>query len=243
MNTWQGAWYFAKEEFRRGGWRHLMGVFFIFYLLLFLGGYFSSAMKDGELDSFIGWAMDFLAWGLFPLLGLLSSQVKGFYWKTDDYTNKVVGWRILPISNRQVALGRIFLLLMNAIPTLGIFFTLFYLMTTQLYSVPLDLVGYLLFSLFWFSYAIAVAVIYTYIEIGFSGKFYFWFCLIFVVLLLGTSILLSYLVQYSVLVRVYELSRDGQGWISLIALGVAVLAAVVSYNAKIGRIQKRDLYR
>lgn len=243
MNTWQGAWYFAKEEFRRGGWRHLLSVFFIFYLLLFLGGYFSEGIKEGETDSFIGWTMDFLAWGLFPLLGLLSSQVKGFYWKSDDYTNRVVGWRIIPISNRQIALGRIFLLLMNAIPSLSIFFILFYFTTTQLYNVPLDLTGYLLFSLFWFGYAIAMAVIYTYIEIGFSGVFYFWFCIVFVLLLLGASILISHFGQYSVLVRVYELCRDGKGWISLIALGVAAIAVFISYRAKAGRILERDLYR
>jgi hypothetical protein len=243
MNTWQGAWYFAKEEYKKGGWRHLLGVFFIFYLLIFLGKYFADGIRDSEVDPFIGWSMDFIVIGILPLLGLISSQVKGFYWKSDDYTNKVVSWRILPISNRQIALGRILLLFMNAIPTSGLFFILFYLMTTQLFSVPLDLVSYLLFVLYWFSYAIAAGVMYTYIEIGYSGKFYFWFCIFIVVLFLGGTILFSHLIEYSMLVRIYELCRDGKGWISLIPFGVAVLAVFVSYRAKTGRILERDLFR
>lgn len=243
MNTWQGAWFFAKEEFKRSRWRHLLSVFFTFYVLMFVGNYFADGIKNDESDPFVGWAMDFSAWGLLPILGLMSTQVKGWYWKSDDYTAKLVGWRILPISFRQIALGRIILMLINAIPTLGTFFILLYVMTTQLYGNPVDLAAYLLFALFWFCYSITIALLYTFVEVGFTGKMYFWFCSITVFVLLGLSILNKIVFQDSLFLKIYDLCLNGKGWVSLIALGVAALAVYIGYSAKVIRLQKRDLYR
>lgn len=220
MSTWQGAWYLAKEELRRVRWKHLLTIFFIGYLLIFLVPMFADAREDNR--EFGYWAMDFITVTLLPLLGMMSTQTTGFYWKMDSYTKKLAAWRTMPITIKQIVLGRMLLFLVNGLMAKIIFFIGYYLFARSL-NVSLELIDFILYALFWTSYSVAVGIIYLFFETGFSGKKYFWFCTVASLVLLAGMLTYTYLSKNSLVLLSYEKIAEGQWWIAVIMmlLGIA----------------------
>ncbi|MCR2803292.1 hypothetical protein [Paenibacillus soyae] len=233
MTTWQGGWYLAKEEFRRIRWKHVMTIIFIGYLSLFLVPMFADTY-EGEEMGMMYWAVDFVTLTLLPCLGFMSTQSFGHYWKSDPYTKKLAAWRVMPIRPNQIVLGRILLFILNALPALIVFFLIFYLVV-RMEAPDIELAAFIPFAIMWIGYSIAMGILYIYFEIGFSGKIYFWFCMIFTLGFLIGMIITSLLLKKSLIVESYRLCEEGGWWMALIGL---VLVAVSIY---IGRplLEKR----
>lgn len=224
MTTWQGAWYLAKEEFRRIKWRHLITIIFIGYLSIFLVPMFADS-SEGEEMGMMYWAVDFVTLTLLPCLGLMATQSFGNYWKTDPYTKKLAAWRTMPIRLNQIVLGRILLLILNALPALVVFYIVFYFVGRTI-TPEIEAAGFIPFAILWIGYSIAAGIIYIYFEIGFSGKLYFWFCMIFTFGFLIGMIICSLLLKRSLVVESYRLCAEGGWWLALIGI---VLAAAATY--------------
>lgn len=225
MNTWQGAWFLAKDELKRARWKHLVTLIFIGYLALFLIPMFEEGLEAKDAFS-VYWALDFVTLTLLPSLGLMSTQGMGFYWKIDSYTKKLAIWRTMPISIKQIALGRVMLLLVNGVTAQIIFFIIFYFAGRSIIS-SIELDTYIPFALLWIGYSTASGIIYIYVETGYSGKVYFWFCMIITFVYLGTMIFYTFLLKQSLVLASFEAIGNGAWWISFIGIALAVLAIAI----------------
>lgn len=221
MNTWQGAWCLAKEELRRIRWKHIITLIFIGYLLIFLVPMFSDSREDNSAFAF--WAMDFITVSLLPMLGLMSTQQSGIYWKMDSFTRKLAAWRTMPITIKQIALGRIVLYLTNGLIAKIVFFTIYYLFARSL-GATMSLMDFVLYALFWIGLSIAIGIMYLYFETGFSGMQYFWFCMVIALLLLAAMAFYSYTTRDSLVLLSYEIIAQGGWWLSLIGILLGILS-------------------
>ncbi|REK71588.1 hypothetical protein [Paenibacillus paeoniae] len=219
MNTWQGAWYLAKEELRRVRWKHLITLVFIGYLLIFLVPMFSDGRIENSLFGY--WALDFITITLLPMLGFMSTQNSGFYWKMDTYTKKLAAWRTMPITIKQIVLGRILLFLVNGIIAMIVFFTIYYLFARSL-GADIELLDFILYALFWIGFSIAVGIIYLYLETGFSGMKYFWFCTAISLFLLVGMVVYTYFFKNSLVLLSYRTIAQGGWWMPLIMIVLAI---------------------
>jgi hypothetical protein len=226
MKTWHGAWFLAKEELRRTRWKHLITIIFIGYLTMFLVPMFTDALEEKEKMDMIYWSMDFITLSLLPCLGLMSTQTMGYYWRTDSYTKKLASWRAMPIPIHQIVWGRLLLLMSNAVPALILFYIIFYFIGRST-SSSLEFKVFVLFAIFWIGYAIAGSIIFTYFETGFSGKFYFWFCMCVTFGLLAAMVVSTLLFKTSFVLLSYKFIEDGGWWLAVIGLAMAAAALIV----------------
>lgn len=226
MNTWQGAWFLAKEDYKKAGWKHLITIIFIGYLTMFYVQMFISALDEKEGMGLLNWSMDLVTVTLLPLLGLMSTQTTRYYWRTDAYTKKLAALRTMPITIKQIVWGRLLLLFTNALPALTLFFIIFYIVG-RLSSSTLDPVAFIVFAVFWISFAISGSMLYTYIEIGFSGKYYFWFCMIVSIGILAGMLICTFLLEISLVISSYRYIEDGGWWLAVI--GPAAAAVVLLF--------------
>lgn len=238
MNTWQGAWFLAKDELKRTRWKHLITLIFIGYLALFLVPMFAEGLE--EEDAFtLYWAVDFVTLTLLPCLGLMATQTIGIYWKTDSYTKKLAVWRTMPITIKQIVLGRVMLLIANGVTAQILFFILFYFAGRSI-NKSIELDTFILFALLWIGYSIASGIIYIYIETGYSGKFYFWFCMVVTFVFLGAMILYSLMLKHSLVLISYEAIDSGAWWISFIGIALAILAIYIGRQVMEKKLRSRS---
>ncbi|MEK3885351.1 hypothetical protein [Paenibacillus sp. PL2-23] len=238
MTTWQGAWYLAKEELRRTRWKHILTLIFIGYLCIFLVPMFADGM-EGEDLGMVYWAIDFITLSLLPCLGLMSTQTFGNYWKTDTYTKKLAAWRTMPIRVDQIVLGRILTMLMILIPALILFFIIFFLAGQSLTS-EIEIAAFIPFAIFWIGYSIMASIVYVYVEIGYSGKFYFWFCMLITFLFLFGMIVTVLLLESSLFVQSYRLAADGGWWLAIIGMISAIAAIGIGRSVLEKRLRMRS---
>ncbi|MFF2890424.1 hypothetical protein [Paenibacillus sp. NPDC057967] len=237
MNTWQGAWCLAKEELRRIRWKHIVTLIFIGYLLIFLVPMFADSREDNSTFAF--WAMDFITVSLLPMLGLMSTQNSGIYWKMDSFTRKLAAWRTMPITIKQIALGRIVLYLTNGLIAKIVFFTSYYLFARSL-GANMRLMDFVLYALFWISLSVAIGIIYLYFETGYSGIKYFWVCMVISLLLLAGMVLYSYTTRDSLVILSYEIIQQGGWWLPLIGVLLGAASFMIVRRAMEKKLRTRS---
>lgn len=239
MGTWQGAWFLAKEEFKKIRWKHLITLVFIGYFTLFFVPMFIEAHEEKEKMSMVYWSLDFLSVTLLPYLGLMSTQAWGNYWRTDFYSKKLAGWRIMPIPIKQIVWGRLLLLILNTVPALILFYSIFYFVS-RLMTPILEPSAFVPFAIFWMGYALAGSIIFTYLESGFSGKVYFWFCLCVTLGMLGAMVLSTMLLKSSFVLSSYTFIENGGWWLALIGIAMAALAIMIIHPLMEKKLRTRS---
>lgn len=237
MNTWQGAWCLAKEELRRIRWKHIITLIFIGYLLIFLVPMFSDSREDNSAFAF--WAMDFITVSLLPMLGLMSTQQSGFYWKMDSYSKKLAAWRTMPITIKQIVLGRILLFLTNGLTAKIVFFTIYYLFARSL-GANMRLMDFILYALFWIGLSIAIGIFYIYFETGYSGMQYFWFCTVIALLILAGMAFYSYTTRDSLVLLSYETIAQGGWWLPLVGILLGTASFLLVRKAMEKKLRTRS---
>ena len=233
MGLWKGSWYLAKHELAKDGWKSLFTLLFIGYLLLFTVPLLNDAL-NGEKESLIGWAADFIYLTILPVLGFVVNQTMMRYWKENSYTRKMAYWRILPISSKQIALGRIIQLAIVLFAAQLVFFILQFLLVRNM-GADISAGHFALYGLFWFGYSLTIAITYVYWEVGHNGKMYFFSNLAYMVILLAVSVSLAIFKLGNVVVTTLQAIVDGSWWLALAAIVVSAIAVFIGVN----RIEKR----
>lgn len=238
MSEWKGAWFLAKHEMLKDRWRSLITLAFVFYLLIFSIPLFTADLEGESTISFT-WATDFIYLSLLPCLGFVFNKTMMGYWKNDSYTKKLAQWHTMPISSKQIALGRLIQLTIVLFIAQLIFFTLQY---TALYldHVNIHILDFAMYSLFWFCYSLTVATSYVYWEIGHTGKRYFLMSLIYNFGFLILTICLAVFKVGNIVVTSLNMIDDGNWWIVPAVLAVSVAALFIGKNRMVDRLEKRS---
>lgn len=233
VGLWKGAWYLAKHELIKDGWRSLYTLLFVGYLLLFTVPLLNDVIdgKDGGMSS---WATDFIYLTILPILGFVMNQTMMRYWKENSYTKKMAQWRTLPISSRQIALGRIIQLAVVLFFAQLLYFILQFIFVRYM-GADISAGHFALYALFWFGYSLTVSIGYVYWEVGHSGKMYFFSNMAYIAGLLLISIGLAFFKIGNIVVTSFEAIGNGFWWISLAAIAVSAVAIFIGVN----RIEKR----
>ncbi|MDQ6421373.1 ABC transporter permease [Paenibacillus sp. LHD-117] len=238
MGKWKGAWFLVKSELLRARWKSIIPIVFAGYMLLFMVPLFENAL-NGNDSSFAYWAIDLYALLLFPCLGLMVTQPY-FYWRTDTYTKKLEVWRTLPIPFKQIVLGKFLLYLTISIPAMILFFTGFYFAVHAM-NPQFELGAFLQFALFWIVYTTIAGFGYLYVELGYKGKIYFWYCLILSFAALGGLIAVFAWTKESILLNSYLTVLNGGWWLPLAAIAVAAAGIPLGLGSIEKKLRKRNL--
>jgi len=239
MNGWRGAWNLAKFEWRRDRVGMLITVPFILYMLMLLYQFYKDVNEAST--SSMGWLVDILQLAWLPILGFPANRMLMKAWREDAFTNKIVGWRIMPISVRQIVAGRIIQLLGLLLGALLIYFIALYAISEPLRE-QLDIVSYAGYVLFWIGYAVGIAASYTFWEQGFSGKTYTIGSFFYVFLYMGAAVLMGRS-GHSVTVGVMRELQGGNWWYTAGSLVFGALMLLLVYRLTCMRLQVRSYTR
>ncbi|NIK79568.1 fumarate reductase subunit D [Paenibacillus castaneae] len=237
MNVWKGAWFLAKHELAKDRWKSLISLLIVGYLLLFTVPLFLDANSD-ETGS-INWAMDFVYLTILPCLAFCFNQSMMRYWKNDAYTHKIAQWRTMPISSKQIAIGRLIQLTIVLFVTQLVFFSLQYLIV-YMNDVNISIGYFALYGLLWFAYSLTIASMYVYWELGHTGKTYFIMNLLYILLYLILTLCLALLKIGNIVITSLHFIEDGNGWIVLVALAITALALFIGMKRIENRLEKRS---
>ncbi|WP_424767480.1 hypothetical protein [Paenibacillus sp. sgz302251] len=238
MNVWKGAWYLAKHEILQDRWKILISLSFVIYMLLFSIPLFMADFA-GERETTMNWATDFIYLSLLPCLGFVINKSMMGYWKEDTFTKKMAHWHTMPITSKQIVLGRLIHLTIVLLASQLIFFALQY---TYFYvnEANLSILDFMLYGLSWFLYSLSMAIAYIYWEIGYPGKTYFLVNFIYIFGFLALSVCLSIFKVGNIVVNSFHLIEDGNWWIVLVALAVCIAAIFIGINRMENRLEKRS---
>lgn len=238
MGLWQGAWRLARFELgtSKGG---VVMTAVMFTYMAVIGMALLDDLFSGELGRRLRWAPDFIYLAMLPNMGFLLNRALTRVWQDDPYSRKLAVWRTMPISLKQIVLGRVISLVLLAIPIWLLFFGLQYGLSHAARS-GLDLLEFANFSLFWLAYSYTAGMLYIYCEMGFSGRTYFTICLTSI-LIYVPAIYLIWLSGQTAIERVWEAASSGN-WIPTLCAWAIALACLTAGRAAIERrIQSRDL--
>ncbi|WP_138754202.1 hypothetical protein [Paenibacillus sinopodophylli] len=238
MGLWKGAWYLARHELVRDGWKSLFTLLFVGYLLLFTVPMMYSSLT-GDTNQMMNWATDFLYLTFLPILGFVINQTMMRFWKENSYTRKMALWRILPISSRQIALGRIIQLFIVLFCAQFVYFSMQFIIVRMM-GADVSVGTFILYAVFWFGYSLATAITYVYWEIGHSGKMYFISNLIYIAIMLVVSISFTTIKGWNMVGSSLQAIQNGSWWMPIVAIAAGVAAVFIGVNRIEHRLEKRS---
>jgi len=237
VGLWKGAWYLAKHELARDRWKSLFTLFFVGYTLLFT----TLLVKDAFLDEngqYANWSLDFIYLSVLPLLGFIVNKTMMRSWKENSYTRKMAQWRALPISSKQIALGRIIQLAIVLFAAQFVFFLVQFLVTRQM-GLNISAGNFALYGLSWFGYSLTIGIGYVYWEIGHTGRSYFFFNIGYIVFLLVVSFCITFLDIGNIVAKSMQAIEDGSWWLPVITITASIITAIVGGKRIENRLEKR----
>jgi len=238
MGLWQGAWRLARFEIgtARGS---ILVTAILFVYMSVLGMVFMDDLFRGDLSRGARWAPDFIYLSILPNMGFLMNRAVLQYWRDDPYSRKLAVWRTMPISLKQIVLGRIMVMGLVAVPIALLFFGLQYGLSGPARE-SLSLLEYMNFALFWLAYALFSGIALIYCELGFSGRTYFIICCGTFILYAPLTLLL-WLSGQTAIERTIHAAASGNWLPALCAWTVALIGFAVGRGVIERRIQSRDL--
>ncbi len=238
MSDWRGAWYLARCDLKKNKWGLLILAALLLYLMLFLLP-MHKEIVTGERIGIATWALDYIYMTLLPCLGLMSRQLMRFYWKTDPYTKKLASLRIMPISLKQIAMGRLIQLMVMLLPAQAIFYILYYY-GIRMMEIETSLSSYLLHTFLWLGYSMIYSIAVIYLETGYSGKKYsIIYCLLMFVLLVFT-VTYAITTGESIVIQLMQAIDKGYWWISAVGIAAGIAALPIGCRAITKRLERRQ---
>jgi hypothetical protein len=240
MNEWQGAWHLAKNEWRKERAGMIFTAFFIAYMLLMTNMFYLDAANE-QADMSTSWQVDFVQLAILPMLGFPASRTMFRAWRDNCYTRKMIQWRTLPISTRQLVTGR--LIQLGGLLAIGsfIYFAILYGITEPLRE-QIGIGSYFGYFIIWFSYSVAIASTYVFWEQGFSGKIYMLVCIGYAIIFLAIGFLLG-AYDKSVTLQLLEAMAEGNWWYMVVAVIGSSAVVFAMYRLTCRRLQVRSFTR
>ncbi|WP_410770904.1 hypothetical protein [Fontibacillus sp. BL9] len=240
MNTWKDAWAIFLKDLRVDRMYLIWNVIFMIYT----GGMIGLMLRGREEAGHVLDPMaDFLILILIPFLGFYFSRRSFSYIKEDSYTQMLLYYRTLPISEKTIMKSRLIqlvsALLFNGLILFSVIYSIF-----LVFDIEITLVQYLTFALTWIGYSLAMNGLFIHLEFTRKGRTYLWltFLLMFIVGLGTVAIawfdgsLLDMTMDFS---KRYGL-RSPLMW-GVLAGGIVLLGTLSSITRK--TMHKRDLAR
>lgn len=218
---WHGAWQIAKYELRLSWRGYLITLLFLayasFFAIVFLYGHLGE-----RLISRTEWSLDLLYSCMLPIMGFLMDQTTFRYRREDTYSRKLAEWQTMPISVGTVIAGRMTLLIFIMLVNWLIFFGLQYAVLEGIREM-LDPAAFIVYALTWLGYAVFMASMLVFMEMGFSGRVYFIGCFVFVVIAGLLTLMIAFFKGNAVL---YTLeAAAGRKWeMAVVSIAAAVMA-------------------
>ena len=234
MSTWRAAWRIASYEIRTG-WAGLLITMIMFTYVAVVTIPLLDDLLAGKLPGSYGWIPDYLYLTVLPNMGFLLNPSVLHYWRDDPYTKKLAAWRSLPISDAQIASGRLLQMILNTLPVWVFLFALQYGLLYR--EAGLGAGEYVNYALFWLGYSVLFAVMYVCLEQSLPGRAYFLACMCYVPLYLLLTLILHYS-GITIVLRIAEAAEQGN-WlptgIMLALAAAAVWAGKAALQRLIGR--------
>jgi hypothetical protein len=237
VGVWKGAWFLAKHELAKDRWKSLFTLLMIGYVLLFTLPLFKDVI-NGESEGLSSFATDFIYLTILPVFGFVLNQTMMRYWRDNAYTKKMAQWRTLPISSRQIALGRIIQLTIVLFAAQLIFFLLQFIMARNLGS-EISAGNFTLYALTWFGYSLTMAIGYVYWEVGHSGKTYFFFNIIYLCAMLLVALGISLMKMDNIVMNSLQAIEGGSWWLPILTLSISAAAFWIGVNRIESRLENR----
>ncbi|MFF2091567.1 hypothetical protein [Paenibacillus sp. NPDC058174] len=188
-------------------------------------------------DSVI-WFLDYAFILIFPNFGFAMNRTTMRAWKEDGFTDKLAEWRSMPIPLKDLILGRMLQLFIILLPMVVLFFSIQYLSIPSLRD-NIDLGTYGLFALFWFCFAIGIAVTYIFFELGYSSRMYSIYCIVLMIIV-GSILVGIKLAGVNVVLGLLRELQAGHWWYTAGAMLYAVIALAAGYAIIVNRLRKRS---
>lgn len=160
--------------------------------------------------------------------------------KDDPFTKRMAFFRSLPIPVHVLANSRTIIMLI----ILAILSVIYYL--TIVFSVPASFFDYfsigefLIFSLLWFGYGLALAGMNPFLEYGTNGKMLHLAPFIFLGICMAAIFPFYFLSEYTI-VEASLLAVKTYRWpVALIALGVGIVGSIFWKKLLVNRLRNRD---
>ncbi|MUT65343.1 hypothetical protein [Paenibacillus sp. NEAU-GSW1] len=235
MNTWQGAWHIVRHEMNRDKYGVLITIGFCLYMVFVTMGIFD---LDEEVPEGLTWILDLAYAIVFPSFAFVMNRTSLKAWREDSFTDKLAEWRTMPISLKQLTLGRLIQIIIILTPIVILFFGVQYAVMAEIRN-SISIGAYILFAMFWYFYGVGVAVMYVYYELGHSGKAYFFFCYLFVVAITIVMVILK-LANVSVVLGLLKELQAGHWWYTTAAFIYSLGAMLLGYSLIVKRLEKRS---
>ncbi|MFX3636086.1 MAG: hypothetical protein ACE3L7_05700 [Candidatus Pristimantibacillus sp.] len=238
MNIWQGAWHIAKYELTRDRFGMIFTILFCLYMCLCILGVYN---LNGEYSGVNTWLLDVMFIVVLPNMAFVMNRTTFQFWRNDTFTGKLSEWRTMPIPLNHLALGRLLQLVIVLAPAMILFFLTQYFLVPEMketYSVAV----FIQFGLFWFFYALGIAVVYVYWEIGHSGKTYSIFCYICATVYL-IVVLACKLAGINIVMGVLGELQAQHWWYTAGALAFCILSLLSGFSLIVKRLRTRNFVR
>ncbi|MFC4776298.1 hypothetical protein ACFO9Q_05880 [Paenibacillus sp. GCM10023252] len=237
MSLWKGAWLLARQELAVSR----VGLIFTLLSTLYLALItfpFMNEIAENSVSALSAIPFDFFFLTVLPCLGFSMNKTMFRLWSEDGITKSLAQLRTMPISLQQIAAGRLIVLLLILTPAIVSFFTLMYVVNGSLREM-MSIGQFILYSLFWYGYCVAMSSSYIYWELGYSGRTYFIACILYIIILIPTTIVIN-LQGGSILITILRATQQGQWWISAAALALGAAVLLLFYRLICRRLHYRS---
>ena len=236
---WQGALRIAAQELRLS-WRGYLLTFLFLAYTVSLSTVFLHSHLTGDMPERMTWVLDLGYLTFIPLVGFLMDPAMFRYRREDTYSRKLAEWQTMPISVPQIVTGRMILLILLLLVNCLLYFGFQYAVLEGLRE-RLGPAGFILNFLSWFGYGVVIGVMMVYMELGYSGRVYYNFCLVFVVVLMLASLMLG-IIDTSPVFFFLE-SAANRNWGTAAVMMAAAVMAVAGFGALLHRrINRRSFW-
>ncbi|AIQ10994.1 hypothetical protein [Paenibacillus durus] len=192
MQTLKDSWFMIRGDYRGDKLRILFQLLFSIVFMGYLGGLTGMVINDSIGNHERKVIADYLLLALTPLLGFTYCRQHAMkYWSGDTYTKMLAYHSSLPIPASVILCKR----KLQSLTSFGLngvlFFGLVYAISNHLRD-DLSPLGYIVFALTWIGFGFLLTGLYIFIEFSCSGRTYFWFIMLMMLLAFGTAMLVKW---------------------------------------------------
>ncbi|AKG37234.1 hypothetical protein [Paenibacillus durus] len=191
MQTLKDSLFMIRGDLRGDKIRIVITTLFSIVFMTYLAGLMGLLVNESADTHQRSVLPDYLLLAVVPFLGVVYSRRAMKYWSSDSYTKMLAYLRSLPIPLKAVLCKRKLQSVICFALNGALFFGLVYALAGHL-RASISPLGYVVFSLTWIGYGLAITGLYIFIEFLYSGKAYFWLLLLIMLISFGVAMLVKF---------------------------------------------------